>query len=142
MKNLIAASALVLLLSGNALAGEGYDRCIDEEKALRVEVADRCSGMSYLFNPSACFTAQKALKGYDGDRCKKIGETEKIVVPPPPFAVPEKKPAPEAEKPRTETQPVAPPQVDEMEQLKAENARLKAEITRLKDEIARFRTCQ
>ena len=139
MKKVLALVAMVLLPSGSALAGDGYDRCVREEKVLRAEVVDSCSGVRYLFNPSGCFAAQKAVKGYDNDRCKKIGEAEKVAAPSPPAAVPEKKVGAGPAQP--EDKPAVPRQESDVEQLKTENDQLKAEITRLKAEIIQLRNC-
>lgn len=78
MKNILFASALLLLISGNALAGMEYDKCIKEEKALKKQEAHDCSGLSYLLNPNACFATQKAMKEYLAGKCKKIGITENV----------------------------------------------------------------
>lgn len=139
MKKVLATVAMVLLSSGSALAGAGYDRCVREEKALRAEVVDSCSGVRYLFNPSGCFAAQKAVKEYDHDRCKKVGEAEQVAVPSPPAAVQEKKVGAGPAQP--ESKPAGLRQESDVEQLKAENARLKAEITRLKAEIDQLKSC-
>ncbi|RII27296.1 MAG: hypothetical protein CXR31_08600 [Geobacter sp.] len=141
MKKVIAIASMVLLSSGSAVAGDGYDRCVREEKALRAEVVDSCSGLRYLFNPSGCFTAQKAVKVYDNDRCRKIGDAEKVAVPSPSAAAPEKKAGAGAGPAQPESKPAVPRQESDVERLKAENARLEAEITRLKAEIEQLRNC-
>ncbi|GFE58962.1 septum formation initiator family protein [Geobacter sp. AOG1] len=143
MKKVLALVAMVLLPSGSALAGDGYDRCVREEKVLRAEVVDSCSGVRYLFNPSGCFAAQKAVKEYDNDRCKKIGEAEKVTAPSPPAtaATPEKKAGAGADPAQAESKPAVPRQESDVEQLKAENAQLKVEIARLKAEIAQLKSC-
>jgi hypothetical protein len=85
MRIIPTLSALLLLLSGTALAGTGYDRCIKEQNALKTQEASDCSGFRYLLNPSACFATQKALKGYTStDKCRKIGiaENANSIVPP------------------------------------------------------------
>lgn len=140
MNKVLALVAMVILSSGSALAGDGYDRCVREEKALRAEVVDSCSGVRYLLNPSGCFAAQKAVKGYDNDRCRKIGETEKVTATPP-AAVPEKKTGPDAGPAQAERKPAVPRQDSDVERLKAENDQLKAEIARLKAEIAQLKNC-
>ena len=141
MKKVLATVVMVLLPSGSALAGDGYDRCVREEKALRAEVVDSCSGVRYLFNPSGCFAAQKAVKGYDNDRCRKIGEAEKVAATSPLAAVPEKKAGAGAGPAQPESKPAVPRRESDEEQLKAENAQLKAEISRLKTEIAQLKNC-
>lgn len=133
MRILLPLSALLLVLSGNVLAGSGYDRCIKEQDALKKKEASACSGFSYLLNPSACFATQKALREYTAtDKCQKIGSAENAdsgVLP----AVPAKQTgsgansAVEVKKP----EPVAPHPESTCEQLKDENVRLKAEINRL-----------
>jgi hypothetical protein len=144
MRKILTVSALLLLTAGTALAGSEYDRCIKEEKALKVQEAGDCSGLSYLLNPSACFATQKALKEYTSTgKCKKIGIAEHVdfsAVP----VIQEKKsgsvskagvagPAvvkkAEAEVARQE---------GSCEQLKDENARLKAEISRLTAELEQY----
>lgn len=141
MKKVPAMVAMVLLSSGSVLAGDGYDRCVKEEKALRAEVVDSCSGMRYLFNPSGCFAAQKAVKDYDNDRCRKIGEAESVAAPSPPAAVPEKDIGAGAVPAQPESTPAVPRQESDVERLKSENALLKAEIARLKAEIAQLKSC-
>lgn len=129
----VTSAAIILALSlpaGTAVAAATPDRCVAQEQALRAESAKACSGLSYLFNPSGCFIAEKALKAFDGDNCRAIAASEETrsgplqavtaVVPPPRSAMQEKAP-PEAAVPESD-----------LAQLKAENARLKAEIVRLK----------
>jgi hypothetical protein len=123
MKTLIAV-ALAVLAAGTALAGSGYDRCLGEEKELRAREADRCSGLAYTFNPSACFAARKALAPYDSGRCRAIGREENVQP---------QEPAPAAaEKASARREP-------SREELAAENARLKEENIRLRQEIDRLR---
>ncbi|KAB0670367.1 hypothetical protein F6V30_09445 [Oryzomonas sagensis] len=146
MRILLPLSVLLLVLSGNALAGSGYDRCIKEQDALKKKEAGACSGFSYLLNPSACFATQKALREYTAtDKCNKIGSAENAdsgVLP----VVPAKQavsggnggggnPAVEVKKP----EPVAPHPESTCEQLKDENVRLKAEINHLTTENEQLR---
>ncbi len=151
MRIFLTVATMLLLHAVNVLAGSGYDRCIKEQKALKTEENSACSGMRYLFNPSACFATQKALREYTTTgKCKKIGLAENVdfavpaatAVPPVP-AVP---PAPAAKtaenvspvaaiKPATE----APQPENTCEQLKGDNERLKAEISRLTAENEQFR---
>lgn len=140
MRIILTVSALLLLISGNALAGSEYDRCIKEEKTLKTQEASECSGLRYLLNPSACFATQKALKEYTATgKCKKIGSAENVDFSVPPV-IPEKKVSsvskvggvsPIAVK---KAEPEVAQQESSCEQLKDENARLKAEISRLKAE--------
>lgn len=135
----VTLAVIIMALSlpaGTVVAGTGYDRCIAEERALRTEAVDRCSGLSYVLNPSGCFIARKALRAFDGDKCGALRTSE-----------------------QTETEPqsirgVVPPRSDSghekapdealapepgMEQLKAENARLKSELVRLRAEMEHLR---
>jgi molecular chaperone GrpE (heat shock protein) len=120
------------LQAGAAVAGTAYDRCIAEEKALRTEAADRCSGLSYILNPSGCFIAQKALKAFDCDKCRAIRTSEKTGTEPQSItvAVP-----PRSDSGHEKAPHEAPEPEPDVEQLKAENARLKAEIVRLRAEM-------
>lgn len=139
MKNLLIISALILLISGNALAGTEYDKCVKEEKALKTQEAGDCSGLKYLLNPSACFVTRKALKEYASGKCKKIGMAENVD-----FSVqqvmPEKKGSVSTINKTSNSggvavkkaEPEAAQQEPTIEQLKEENARLKAEIEQLR----------
>lgn len=133
MKKTMTISALLLLIAGNAVAGVEYDKCIQEEKALKSEEITDCSGLSYMFNPSGCFATRKKLKEYISGKCKKIGITENVD-----FNVqavtPEKKNGTAGGVSVKKTEPEVVQQKTAIEQLKAENARLKAEIGRLKTE--------
>ena len=132
----IGSAAIILaasLAGGAALAAAAPDRCAEQEKALRTRAVEACSGLSYLFNPSGCFIAEKALKAFDAAECR-------TAVPPVPAV---------HEPPRTVTAAVPSPGCDMPEkalketasageglaELKAENARLKAEIERLRAEL-------
>jgi cell division protein FtsB len=133
MKNILTMSALLLLISGNALAGSEFDRCIKEEKALKTRESSDCNGLKYLLNPSGCFATQKILKEYTAGKCKKIGMTENVD-----FSVqtisPEKKATSisNVDQKRLETEVLQ--RESTIEQLKEENIRLKAEIVRLSTE--------
>jgi len=154
MRMILTASALLLLISGNAWAGSGYDSCTKEEKALKIQEASECHGLRYLLNPSACFATQKKLKEYTStDKCRKIGLAEKVDFNAPPV-IPKKKVtaittttgnADSAGKTGAvsplaviQTEPAAPQQESTCEQLKEENARLKAEISRLTTELEQY----
>jgi hypothetical protein len=159
MKNLLTLSALLLLLSGTALAGSGYDSCIKEEKTLKAKEASECSGLRQLFNPSACYGTQKALKEYKAGKCRQIGTAENVD-----FTVravtPEKKISTSGSTSNsgstgsvsTSVSPGnvgivtekkvdtdVPQQETTLEQLNEENARLKTEISRLKAENEQLR---
>jgi hypothetical protein len=145
MRIILTVSALLLLISGNVLAGSEYDRCIKEEKSLKAREASACSGFSYLVNPSGCFATQKALKEYTSTgKCKEIGNAEGVDFSSPPV-IPTKKagstgtagtvsPAAVKKSEREVPQPES-----SCEQLKDENARLRAEVSRLKAENERLR---
>ena len=131
MKNILTVFVLLLLISGNALAGSEYDRCIKEEKALKTKEISDCNGLKYLLNPSACFATQKVLKEYGAEKCKKIGITENVD-----FSVqtviPERKVIKVSNGNQKTVETETPQQESTLEQMKKENAHLKAEIIRLK----------
>ena len=133
MKNILTVAAFLLLITGTALAGSGYDECIKEEKALKAEEAGKCGGLKYLLNPSGCFATQKVLKGYTTGKCRKIGMSENVDFSVP-KVIPEKKGINVGTSNQRKVEPEAARQESTMEQLKEENARLKAEISRLKAE--------
>lgn len=138
MRVIWAAIILTLSLSaGTVGAAATPDRCVAQEKALRTEAVEACNGLSYLFNPSGCFTAQKALKAFDGDKCRATVASEQTE-PAPPQAVSVAVPPP-----RRDLQEKAPHEAagtgPDVAQLKAENARLKAEIGRLRAEMEQLR---
>jgi hypothetical protein len=152
MKNILALSALLLLISAPVLAGSGYDTCIKEEKALNVREKGDCSGMSYLLNPSGCFATQRIIREYAAGKCRKIGVAEKVDfnltadVPEvkgrtPAGAVTEtgtpgsKNAASVSSAPARQAEAITIPQGVTIEQLKEENSRLKAEIERLKAQV-------
>jgi len=159
MKNLLTASALLLLMSGNALAGSEYDRCIKEEQALKAQAASQCSGLRHLLNPSACYATQKALKEYQAGKCKEIGAAENVDMNAQ-AVTPEKKSSSPGRISKTgssgsvsttnsagnagivtarKAETVVPQQEPTLEQLKEDNTRLKAEVTRLRKEIEQLR---
>lgn len=145
MRIILTVSALLLLISGNVLAGSEYDNCMKEERSLKAREVGACSGFSYLVNPSGCFATQKALKEYTSTgKCKKIGIAEGVDFSPPPV-IPTKTAgstgtvsgvSPAAVK---QSELELPQQENSYEQLKDENARLKVEINRLKAENERLR---
>jgi hypothetical protein len=133
MKNILTMSALLLLISGNALAGSEYDRCIKEEKALKSREISDCNGLKYLLNPSACFATQKVLKEYTAGKCKKTGMTENVNFNVQTITSEKRVVSTDSvELKRDATE--APQHESTIEQLKEENVRLKAEITRLNTE--------
>jgi hypothetical protein len=150
MKNCLIVSAVLLLISGNALAGSSYDECIKKEKAMKAQEADDCSGLKYLFNPSGCFATRKALKEYAAGKCRQVGVTENVDFNAPKIISEKKVPSPVntissvpvisgadvSEKKEISEKPL---QEFTLEQLKEENVRLKAEISRLKKENDQLR---
>lgn len=79
MRKVILMSAILAAFSGYAFAGQHYDACLHQEKALRSKEADRCSGFQYLFNPSDCFATRKSLKEFNEGKCTKIGMAENSI---------------------------------------------------------------
>jgi hypothetical protein len=159
MKNLLTVSALLLLLSGTALAGSEYDRCIKEENDLKAQKASQCSGLRYILNPSACFATQKVLKEYKAGKCRQIGTAENVDFNAQ-AVTPEKKSSGSEHISNTgsagcvittnsagndgtatvkKVETDVPQQGNTIEQLKEENARLKAEISRLNAENEQLR---
>lgn len=155
---LLLSGCCALLLAGTAMAGSGFEACTKEEIRLRLSEADQCTGMSYIFNPSACFITRKELAPYDMGKCREIARQEGIAPgrPEPAMAgkateVTEKKP--EQLKPAVITL-TAPPHsaqvvpleaakpTAEIEQLKREVAELKTGLEQLKEEVARLRGAQ
>lgn len=152
MRMMLTVSTLLLLISGNAMAGSGYDSCIKEENTLKDRETGECRGLRYLLNPSACFATQKKLKEYTTGRCRNIGLAEKVDFSAPPV-IPEKKTSsvstvnntgsvdiigkPGVISPITviKAEPAVPQQVSTCEELKDENVRLKAEVNRLTAEL-------
>ena len=128
---------MVLSLAvGSAVAETGDDRCSAELKTLRTEAVNRCSGLSYVLNPSGCFIAQKALKAFDVDKCSALRASEKTGAVPQSVTV--------AEPPRIDGGHEKAPREafvpeSDVAQLKAENARLKAEIVRLRADLEQLR---
>jgi hypothetical protein len=169
MKTILTMTALFILISGNARAGNQYDACINQEKALKTKEAGDCSGFRYLLDPSSCFKTRKALKEYTDGKCTALGTAEQVdfstpnivsekkggsapqrpVEVTPATAVPENKsvaviPA-EPQKsgltvpPQHPTQPAEPQVEMTCDQVKGENARLKAENRRIESENEQLR---
>ena len=133
MKNILIVSGLLLLISGTALAGTGYDQCIHQGKLLKAQEASDCKGLRYLFDPSACFATQKALKEYTTGKCKKIGINENVDFSVQPV-IPKKKIGSEPAPPQKKIEPIAAQQTTTLEQVQEENTHLKTEVIRLKEE--------
>ena len=147
MKIMLIVSVLLLFISGKALAGGKYDECIKEEKALKAQETGDCSGLRYMFNPSACFATRKLFKEYAAGKCRQIGMAENVDLSVQKI-IPEKKinntlatrPDNIVEKAAVnKTEPVLPEQESTIKQLKEENARLKTEISILKTENDQLR---
>ncbi len=157
MKNLLIVSILLTLISGNALAGSEYDKCIKEEHVLKAKEAGYCSGLRQLLNPSGCYATQRVLKEYEAGKCRQIGLAENVDFSTQ-AVITEKKSAPVASVNKDgssvnagtagsvatvstvdrgtvkRSEAEVPQQKITLDQLKEENALLKAEIIRLKSE--------
>lgn len=82
------AAIHALLAVPAAFGNSDHDLCLQEEKRLRSEQADLCSSMGYLFNPSACINARKALIRHENGKCRQavageMDEQGKAVIKPP-----------------------------------------------------------
>jgi hypothetical protein len=150
MRAPLAALILALFLqTGTAGAAAESDRCAAREQALRAEAEKACSGLSYLFNPSGCFIARKALTAFDVAACRATAAPEQTSTDPPqpaPAAVPSLTtpvavPPLRSELPEQAPLVAAEPEPD-MARLKAENARLKAEIERLRAELEQLKAAR
>jgi hypothetical protein len=130
-----------------ASTDQKLDACRKQEQELRLKESDLCSGIKYLLNPSACFSAKKQLKESVEGKCRNIGsvgngaaqETAQKTVP---AASPSVAPrinsavlAPYQARSTKSTQK----QVGDAEYLREENARMKAENERLKLELENMR---
>jgi len=152
---LLLANGFAFLLAGTAMAGPGFEACTKEEKRLRLTEADQCNGMSYIFNPSACFITRKELAPYDRGKCREAARQERID-PARPDAVTDVKIEQVMEKKPEQLMPASIPlpepahsaqvaplsaaaPTSEIEQLRREVAELKAGLERLKEEVARMR---
>ncbi|HTG83046.1 MAG TPA: hypothetical protein VL949_13965 [Geobacteraceae bacterium] len=136
MKAVAALVAVALLLPGHVLAASDYERCLQEEATLRKEEKEKCSGLSYLLNPSGCFAAQKAVKAFTSGACPgtiKAGSAQPVPVPPAPPLPVKTPPAPAAVKDDVKAGK------DECDRLWEENVRLKVEVDRLRSEIERLK---
>jgi hypothetical protein len=78
MKTILTMTALFILISGIARAGNQYDACINQEKALKTKETRDCSGLRYLLDPSSCYKTQRELKEYTDGKCAAIGATEQV----------------------------------------------------------------
>jgi len=140
----------VCLLSAQGWGGGGYDACLREEKRLQAEEADQCSGMSYFFNPSACFNTRKALAPFSNGKCRDVAAQEGVVQQVKPAAAPlPAEPATgshAATEAQSQPQPESPPVAllgglvspAELEQLRNDIDKMQAELQRLKDELIRL----
>jgi len=153
MKHTVTICALLLWATGSAMAGSGYDACLQEEKELKAKESASCGGLSYLLNPSPCYATRRVLKEYKAGKCREIGVAEGVdftvrpavperIAPPSPVSLPQRPAKPET--PRVETVREAPPVQHQksavtLEGLQTENTRLRAEITRLKNENEQLR---
>lgn len=143
--------ALLLQAPAVVLAGSGYDACQAEEKRLRAEEAQKCSGASYIFNPSDCFNTRKALGPYSRGKCREVAGREGVQLPETvkpgrldrqgavgKDAAATAIPTAVKDVQSTGTAVVYDPRA-EIERLQTELAELKAELLRLKEEVSRLR---
>jgi hypothetical protein len=150
----VVISVGLVLASTVAIAGSGSDACRQEEQRLRAEEAERCSSVGYVFNPSACFNARKALLPYTKGKCRNLAAAEggaELMAPVAAAPAPSPAPAPPARvAPAVDAVPTTPPAPrvttgqstaaqSELELLKGEIAELRAEMKRLQEEISRLR---
>ncbi|MBL0226051.1 MAG: hypothetical protein IPQ16_10915 [Geobacteraceae bacterium] len=140
MKTLLIVPAL-LLITGTALAGGGYDACVKEERTLKTQEAAECSGLRYILNPSACFATRKKVKEFAAGMCGEIIRTGKVKAAAEPAvtaaSVEKRSIVPPA--PAAKTAPISQSAPLTMEQLNEENSRLKTEIGRLNKENEQLR---
>jgi hypothetical protein len=136
----VPLAAVILTLSlqaGTAGAAAAPERCAAREQVLRTEAEKACSGLSYLFNPSGCFIARKALAAFDVAACRAADAPEQTAAEPP-RTTPATVPSPRSELPELSPHTAALPDPDPA-RLKAENIRLKVEIERLKAELEQLK---
>ena len=141
---------IVCLLQAVGWGAAGYDACLQEEKRFRLAETEACSGLSYIFNPSACFIARKELTPYDKGKCRAVAEKEGVteqksgsvkpaaVSPPAQPATVTYDAAEVPGQPQLSRSTPAEAVTGQMaiEQLRSEISTLKEEVWRLKEEIA------
>lgn len=142
----------LLVVAATAAESRSAD-CSQEEQRLRADEAEKCSGMSYIFNPNACFAARKRLDYYDSGACKHaddgaaaaVGRHEPVRPDTATPSVPSSGggavvPAKTGVTGHIHISPVkSAGQATEVELLRREIAGLKAQIEQLQAEIARLR---
>jgi len=141
------AMLLICLLWGDGWGANAQGDCLKEEEQLRAQEAEQCSGFSYLFNPSACIKARKALDAFKAEQCQLPARGEQHQQPAAPAALP----AESAPRATTATQPAPvteslpePVKIadaaivpdSDIDQLRREIVALRAEVQQLRKEVA------
>lgn len=144
MRKIVLLLTLVIcstLVVAPAIAAGGYDVCRQEESRLRAAEAEQCSGMGYIFNPSACFNTRKALVPYGKGKCRAIaaGEGESGVGAEPVKPAEGAAMVGEARQPVRQTPVATTPPPTELEQLRQDVDELKTALKRLQEEMARLK---
>lgn len=106
------------------------DVCGKQGADLRARETQACSGVAYVFNPSACYRVQRELKEFATGPCRKAGPPTAQI----PIAVSDTKPAPVQSSTSVAHIPVPPRQSSTADQ-QSEIERLKAEIVELKQQM-------
>lgn len=57
-------TVFILMAAFTGWCAAADETCIQEKKLLLEKEAGQCSGLPYIFNPSACFNTRKALSAY------------------------------------------------------------------------------
>jgi len=145
---------LICLLWGDGWGAAAKVDCLAEEEQLQSHESEQCSGFGYLFNPSACIKARKALASFKAGECE---QPARDVLPQQP-AAPAALPAETAPRATAVTQPapvteslpepvkIADAAVvpdSDIDQLRREIAALRAEVQQLRKEVAAIKggTC-
>jgi hypothetical protein len=110
--------------------------------------------VGYVFNPSACFNARKALQPFSKGKCRDLAAAEGVVKQPAQaIPVPVTLPPTVGTAPAAAVAPVPTPALRvmpaepcdpaaEVAQLRREVAELRAEVKHLQDEVARLKGAQ
>jgi len=135
---------LICLFWGNCWGANAQGDCLKEEEQLRAQEAEQCSGFGYLFNPSACIKARKALDAFKAEQCQlpARGEQHQQAAAPPAESAP-RATAVTQPAPVTESQPEPVKIADaavvpdsDIDQLRREIVALRAEVQQLRKEVA------
>jgi hypothetical protein len=126
--------------------------CRAEAESLRTNEAEMCSDFGYLFNPSACIRARKALDSYTAGECRQpAAELPQLQALPAVHPVESAPPATVVSNPAPvagslpkpgKTSAVAAVSESETEQLRREITALRAEVQQLSREVATLRAQQ